>query len=61
MNAAKKIRKLIENGTDAEQIAVLTELARIAFFDPRRLLDDDGNPIPLHLLDADTAPPRSRG
>ena len=37
------------------QERVLTELARIAFFDPRRLLDDDGNPIPLHLLDADTA------
>ena len=37
------------------QERVLTELARIAFFDPRRLLDDDGNPIPLHRLDADTA------
>ncbi|MBP8814611.1 MAG: hypothetical protein KBE25_12615 [Laribacter sp.] len=32
MNAAKKIRKLIENGTDAEQIAVLTELARALEF-----------------------------
>lgn len=41
--------------TQVTQERVLTELARIAFFDPRRLLDDDGNPIPLHLLDADTA------
>jgi phage terminase small subunit len=37
------------------QDRVLQELARIAFFDPRKLLDDDGNPIPLSNLDDDTA------
>lgn len=34
---------------------ILLERARLAFFDPRKLLDKDGNPIPLHLLDDDTA------
>lgn len=52
VDAALAVRKASNFIT---QERVLTELARIAFFDPRRLLDDDGNPIPLHLLDADTA------
>lgn len=34
---------------------VLQELARIAFFDPRKLLDDAGHPRPLNELDDDTA------
>jgi phage terminase small subunit len=34
---------------------VLRERARLAFFDPRKLLDADGNPIPLQDLDADIA------
>jgi phage terminase small subunit len=34
---------------------VLQELARIAFFDPRRLLNSDGSPKPVHELDDDTA------
>lgn len=34
---------------------VLRERKRIAFFDPRKLLDRDGNPIPIQDLDADTA------
>ena len=34
---------------------VLQEVARIAFFDIRKMFDADGNPIPVHLLDADTA------
>ena len=34
---------------------ILLERARLAFFDPRKLLDKDGQPIPLHLLDDDTA------
>lgn len=40
-------------GITAER--VLLERARIAFFDPRKLLDRDGNPRPLHELDDDTA------
>lgn len=34
---------------------VIRERARLAFFDPRKLLDADGNPIPLQDLDDDTA------
>lgn len=34
---------------------VLAELARIAFFDPRRLFGPDGQPLPLSALDADAA------
>ena len=34
---------------------VLIELARIAFFDPRRLLKEDGRPKQLHELDDDCA------
>ncbi len=34
---------------------VLTELARLAFFDARNLFDDDGNPIKVPDLDEDSA------
>lgn len=34
---------------------VLQELARLAYFDIRRTVDENGAPIPLHLLDGDTA------
>lgn len=34
---------------------VLQELSRIAFFDPRRLLNADGSPKPINELDDDTA------
>jgi phage terminase small subunit len=40
-------------GLTAER--VLRERMRIAFFDPRNLLDSEGNPKPLQDLDADTA------
>jgi phage terminase small subunit len=33
----------------------LKEIARLAFFDPRKLFDADGKPIPINLLDDDTA------
>lgn len=34
---------------------VVQELARLAFFDARKLLADDGTPLPLSELDEDTA------
>lgn len=34
---------------------VIRELARVAFFDPRKLYRDDGKPVGLDSLDADTA------
>lgn len=33
----------------------LREIARLAFFDPRRMFDKDGHPLPIHQLDDDTA------
>lgn len=33
---------------------VLLELERLAYYDPGKLYDADGNPIPVHLLDEDT-------
>ncbi len=38
-----------------ETARTLTEVARLAYFDPRRTLDASGQPIPTHLLDDDTA------
>jgi phage terminase small subunit len=34
---------------------VLQELGRVAFFDPRRMLNADGSPKPINELDDDTA------
>jgi phage terminase small subunit len=34
---------------------IMLERARLAFFDPRKLLDSTGRPRPLHELDDDTA------
>lgn len=34
---------------------VLRELARLAFFDSRKLFREDGSPIPINELDSDTA------
>ncbi len=34
---------------------VLRERKRIAFFDPRKLMDSEGNPLPIQDLDDDTA------
>lgn len=34
---------------------VLKERARLAFFDPRKFFDADGNLIPIHQLDDDSA------
>ena len=34
---------------------ILKERARLAFYDARKLFDSNGQPIPIHLLDDDTA------
>lgn len=41
--------------TNITQDMVLKEYARIAFFDPRKLFDDEGNPKDVSALDDDTA------
>ena len=40
-------------GADADK--TLLELSRVAYSDVRNMFDDEGNPIPVHLLDDDTA------
>ena len=40
---------------DLDADRVLRELSRVAFFDPRRLVGPDGQPLPLSALDPDTA------
>lgn len=40
---------------DITQERVLREIGRIGFFDARKLLDRDGNPLPIQDLDDDTA------
>lgn len=47
--------KAREQRTQITQDAVLQELARLAFFDVRRLVGPDGNPLSIHQLDDDTA------
>ena len=46
----KALRKL-----DISVERILLERARLAFFDPRKLLDNTGRPLPLQDLDDDTA------
>ena len=41
--------------TEITQDRVLQEYARIAFFDPRKLFDDEGVPLEIIKLDDDTA------
>lgn len=57
-----EVKKLIAEGmakrSQSTQITadrVLQELARVAFFDPRRLLNADGSPKSINELDDDTA------
>lgn len=46
-------RAAAESGLTVER--TLREVARLAYADPRKLYDEDGNLIPIHLLDDDTA------
>lgn len=44
-----------EKRTEITQDMVLREYARIGFFDPRKLFDETGRPLPISQLDDDTA------
>ncbi len=57
-----EIKAAIEEATDryvadvgVRQISVLKQMHAIASVDPRKVEDENGNPIPLHLLDEATA------
>jgi len=58
VDIAKLISRAMQKRSQTTQITaerVLQELARVAFFDPRRLLNADGSPKPINELDDDTA------
>lgn len=55
---AARIRLLaqkVEREFVVDKARVLQEIARLAFFDIRKLLNEDGTPIPIKSLDDDTA------
>jgi phage terminase small subunit len=51
---AKKTGKVCGN-LEITQERVLAEIAKLAFFDPRKLFESDGSPKQLHELDDETA------
>lgn len=52
IEAAKAKR---QEKTEITAARVVQEIARLAFFDPRKLLTCDGEPVPIQELDDDTA------
>lgn len=53
--AIEKRREYLRNTQEVDAARIVQELARIAFFDLRRLLDHDGKPIPPKQLPDDIA------
>lgn len=56
------VQSAIQAGMDKRAVSVdisatrvLNEIAKLAFFDPRKLLNDDGTPKRIHELDDETA------
>ena len=44
-----------QDRTEITQDRVLKEYAKLGFFDPRKLFNGDGSPVPIQALDDDTA------
>ena len=53
--AIQEERAKLSKRTEITQERVLQEYARIAFFDPRKMFDKEGNPLNVNELDDDTA------
>ena len=53
--AIQEERDKLARKTEITQERVLREYARIAFFDPRKMFDENGNPLSIAELDDDTA------
>lgn len=53
--AIQRAMKARESRTEITQDRVLQEYAKLAFLDPRKFYDANGNLIPVNLLDADVA------
>lgn len=57
-NVSGRVQELLQKAAAANEVTterVIREIARIGFFDIRKLLNPDGTPRPLHELDDDTA------
>jgi phage terminase small subunit len=53
-----RVQDLLDRAAKSHEVTVervMMELARLAFFDIRKLVGDDGRPLPLQQLDDDTA------
>lgn len=53
-----RVQELLQKAAAANEVTVarvIREIARIGFFDIRKLVNPDGTPKPLHELDDDTA------
>ena len=50
-----ELKGVREQRTDITADRVLKEYAKLAFFDPRKLFDEDGNPVRITELDDETA------
>lgn len=53
-----RVQELLQKAAAANEVTVervIREIARIGFFDIRKLVNSDGTPKPLHDLDDDTA------
>ena len=48
-------REKLQAKLEISQERVLAEYAKLAFFDPRKLFDETGRPLPIGQLDDDTA------
>jgi phage terminase small subunit len=55
MSMLEERRAAVYDDLEITTERILKERARLAFFDPRKLFDKDGKPIPIHELDDDTA------
>lgn len=49
------LRDQMGEGFNITRERIALEYSRLAFLDPRKFYDEEGNLIPIHLLDADTA------
>ena len=53
--ALKEAQAALSQRTQITQDRVLREYAKLGFFDPRKLFNGDGSPVPIQDLDDDTA------
>lgn len=51
----QQLRDEMGEGFNVTRERIALEYSRLAFLDPKKFYDTEGNPIPIHLLDDDTA------